>query len=149
MKLSLNNMFLKIGAVVSLLLITTACSKLFELTPEDTLTKAQVYQNIYDADAAIVGIYGKFMGLAKQHVILNELRADLIDVTDNADEQLRQINNHNVTTNNVYADPRPYYELILNCNDVLKNFKIMLHLCLYKKIKVFKQNISNLSDIFV
>ena len=137
MKLSLNNMFLKIGAVVSLLLITTACSKLFELTPEDTLTKAQVYQNIYDADAAIVGVYGKFMGLAKQHVILNELRADLIDVTDNADEQLRQINNHNVTTNNVYADPRPYYELILNCNDVLKNFKIMLQT---NKIKTEEYN---------
>jgi starch-binding outer membrane protein, SusD/RagB family len=73
-----------------------------------------------------LGVYGKFMNLAKQYVVLNELRADLMDVTANADEQLRQINNHNVTEGNPYADPRPFYEVILNCNDILKNFKIML-----------------------
>ena len=105
---------------------TSSCKNLFDLEPEETLTKEQVYRNLFDADAAIIGLYGKFMNLAKQHVILNELRADLLDVSGGADEQLTQLNNHNVQEGNIYADPRPFYEVILNCNDILKNFKIML-----------------------
>lgn len=105
---------------------TSSCKNLFDLEPEETLTQEQVYRNLFDADAAIIGLYGKFMNLAKQHVILNELRADLLDVSGGADEQLAQLNNHNVQEGNPYADPRPFYEVILNCNDILKNFKIML-----------------------
>ncbi|MFN8354912.1 MAG: RagB/SusD family nutrient uptake outer membrane protein [Spirosomataceae bacterium] len=117
---------LKTTALVSLLLGGVSCTKLFELEPEEILVKDQVYRNIFDADAAILGLYGKFMNLAKPYVLLNELRADLMDVTANADDQLRQLNNHTVTEDNPYADPRPFYEVILNCNDILKNFKLML-----------------------
>jgi hypothetical protein len=73
-----------------------------------------------------VGIYGKFMGLAEQYVVLNELRADLLDVTTNSDENLRQISTHTVKENNPYANPRPFYELILNCNDVMEHFQVMV-----------------------
>ena len=54
------------------------------------------------------------------------LRADLLDVTVNSNESLRQLSTHSVTENNPYASPKPFYELILNCNDVLENFKIMV-----------------------
>ncbi|WP_394990554.1 RagB/SusD family nutrient uptake outer membrane protein [Emticicia sp.] len=126
MKSSIKKIFLNIGLLSSMFVVTSSCKSLFDLEPEETLTKEQVYRNIFDADAAIIGLYGKFMNLAKQHVILNELRADLLDVSGGADEQLTQLNNHNVQEGNVYADPRPFYEVILNCNDILKNFKVML-----------------------
>lgn len=100
---------------------------MLEKTSEKELDYTQAYQNVYDADAAVIGIYGKFMSLAKRYIILNELRADLLDYTDNADKYLRQISNHTVTSDNPYASPRPFYELIINCNDVLKNFDIMRH----------------------
>ena len=103
-----------------------SCSKILDKTPENALVPDQVYRNVYDADAAIVGVYGKFLGLAKQYVVLNELRADLMDVTFNADANLRDLNEHNVKANNPYADPRPFYAVINNCNDILKNFNIML-----------------------
>jgi len=103
-----------------------SCRKTFDIEPETTLSTNQVYRNIYDADAAVIGIYGKLMGLAKQYVVLNELRGDLMEVTDNAQADLREINTHNVSTGNPYADPRPFFSLINNCNDVLKNFNIML-----------------------
>lgn len=111
-----------------LVLFTTmiaGCKKLFDVKPEQALDKDQVYQNVYDADAAVLGLYGKFLKLAKPYVVLNELRADLMDVTVNAEEALKQLNEHSVTEDNPYADPRPFYEIILNCNDVLKNFDIM------------------------
>jgi hypothetical protein len=103
-----------------------SCRKAFDLQPENSLTKEQVYRNVFDADAAVVGLYGKLMGLSKQYVVLNELRADLVDVTNNADVNLREINTHSVSANNPYADPRPFYALINDCNDVLKNFNVML-----------------------
>lgn len=111
---------------VMLLLSFTACKKVFDIKPEDQLDVSNAYQNVFDADAAVVGIYGKFMGLAEQYVVLNELRADLLDVTTNSDENLRQINTHAVKENNPYANPRPFYELILNCNDVMEHFQTMV-----------------------
>lgn len=112
--------------VVMLLLSFTACKKVFDIKPEDQLDESNAYQNVFDADAAVVGIYGKFMGLAEQYVVLNELRADLLDVTTNSDENLRQISTHTVKENNPYANPRPFYELIINCNDVLEHFQVMV-----------------------
>ena len=112
--------------VVTILLSFTGCKKIFDLKPEDQLDKSNAYQNVFDADAAVIGIYGKFMSLSEQYVVLNELRADLLDVTVNSNEYLRQINNHTVTPDNPYASPRPFYELIINCNDVMENFQVMV-----------------------
>ena len=103
-----------------------SCSKILNKDPETTLDSKNVYRNIFDADAAVIGVYGKFMGLAKQYVIMNELRADLLTVTDNADNELREISTHSTTQNNSYTSPKPFYSLINECNDVLKNFDIML-----------------------
>ena len=111
----------------ALLLISLAgCKKVFDIAPQDQLDETNAYQNVYDADAAVIGIYGKFMGLADRYVLLNELRGDLLDVTANADENLRQLSTHTVTEANPYASPKPFYELILNCNDVLENFQKMV-----------------------
>ncbi len=113
-----------LGAMLCLGL--ASCKDTFDIAPKDVLEHNQTYRDIYDADAAVIGIYGKFLGIARQHIILNELRADLLDVTARGDKYLREINDHSVSANNPYADPRLFYELILNCNDVLKNFDIMV-----------------------
>ncbi|RYE35776.1 MAG: RagB/SusD family protein, partial [Sphingobacteriaceae bacterium] len=103
-----------------------SCKKTFDLTPENQVDISQNYRNVNDANAVVTGIYGKLLGIAKQYVVLNELRADLMDVTTNADQYLREINVHNTTAGNPYANPRPFYEIILNCNDALKNFDLMV-----------------------
>jgi tetratricopeptide (TPR) repeat protein len=102
-----------------------SCKKVYDYKPEGALEASQMYRNVDDADAAVIGAYSKFLGVAKQYVVLNELRADLMDVTNNASDYLKEINNHSVSSGNPYADPKPFYEVILNCNDVLKNFQIM------------------------
>ncbi|WP_228098797.1 RagB/SusD family protein [Pedobacter sp. MC2016-24] len=119
-------LFIKMSVLIAIMAITLGgCKKVFEVLPEDKLDINNAYKNVADADAAVIGIYGKFQNLAKQYVLLNEVRADLLDVTNNADPYLKQLNTHSVTGDNPYADPRPFYEVILNCNDVLKNFNIM------------------------
>jgi starch-binding outer membrane protein, SusD/RagB family len=123
-----------------------SCKKTFDLEPETTLSSTQVYRDVFDADAAVVGIYGKLEGLAKQYVVLNELRADLMEVTNNADPYLREINTHNVSANNPYASPRPFFELINDCNDVLYNFNIMLQQNKFKQAE-YDQRYSDIGSL--
>jgi starch-binding outer membrane protein, SusD/RagB family len=123
--------------VVAGLMMLSSCKKLFDVQPENILDREQTYRNVFDADAAVLGVYSKFMQLAKQYVVLNELRADLMATTANADAYLQQLNTHRVTPDNPYIDPNPYYEVILNCNDVMKNFDIMKE---EKKLKLDEYN---------
>ena len=125
MKSKITIKFIGVLSVVICLSILS-CDDTFDIAPKDVITYEQMYRNVYDADAVVIGIYGKFLNVLDRYIILNELRADMADVTENADEYLIQLSTHTVTQDNPYADPRPFYEVILNCNDALKNFDLML-----------------------
>jgi len=99
---------------------------LLENDPREVLLENEVYRNKDDADAAIRGIYGQMMDLATQYVVLNELRADLMDVTRNAGLSLMELSRHlPVTPGNEWASPRRFFGLINNCNDVIAGFSKM------------------------
>lgn len=125
---------MKIKNLINILVISTVITASFQsctgfLSPdvEEALTTDEVYRNIDDADAAIRGIYGKMMDVANQYVVLNELRADLMDVTDNADLSLIELSEHrDVSPDNKWANPMLFFSLINSCNDAIKNFKIMV-----------------------
>ncbi len=125
----ISNTFKKINKTLMVGLVCvvslSSCQKMFEIQPEDKLDKEQMYQTVYDADAVIIGLYGKLSALSEQYIILNELRGDLLTETYKSNPYLREINEHRVTENNPYASPKPFYELIANCNDAMFNFQIM------------------------
>jgi hypothetical protein len=123
--MNFNKKLIAILMVAVVALGTSSCKKDNE-APEDKLDVSNAYRNVADADAAVIGIYGQFLGLHQTFILQNELRADLMDVTPKSDPYLRQLSNHTTTKDNPYIDPRPYYTVILNCNDALKNFKLML-----------------------
>ena len=114
------------AAFAFLLVCAGSCSKILDVKPQDVVDPSNAFQTVYDADAAIMGLYGKFMNLAASYVMLNELRADLLTTTGSTNEDLRELNEHEVVAGNAYANPRPYYEVILNCNDIMANFNTML-----------------------
>lgn len=107
-------------------LCLNSCQDYLDVEPKTTLTEENAYKTITDADAAVFGLYGKFIGLADKYVILNEMRADLMTTTVNSSTFLKQLSEHNVSQDNPYISPKPFYEVINNCNDILKNFDIML-----------------------
>lgn len=113
-------------ALLLLPLLLGGCKKLVETEPKDILDEKEMYKDVFDADAAVMGLYGKFMNLAEQYVVLNELRADLMSTTGNASQYLNQLNEHGaVADENPYTSPRAFYEVILNCNDILYNLDVM------------------------
>ncbi|MCH7414531.1 RagB/SusD family nutrient uptake outer membrane protein [Belliella sp. R4-6] len=117
----------KLSIVFAIGLVAMSCGDMLDVEPKLDLDKDRFYQNEFDADVAVIGIYGQVMRLAEQYVILNELRADLMEPTMNADAELVAISTHNVraTDNNKYADPKPFYRVILNCNDAIKGLGVM------------------------
>jgi hypothetical protein len=109
-------------------LIFQSCKDILDIDQENALVPEKYYRDVSDAYTAVRGIYGKFVNLAPQYVILNELRADLMDVGPDADYYLRQLCYHDTTNllSNPYANPKDFFSLINDCNDVLKNLRIML-----------------------
>jgi len=114
-------------ALYALLLVSfTSCQDILDVNAKEVVEASENYHNAYDADNAIWGLYGKVSKLAENVVVLNELRADLMDVTPNATVDQTDINNHTENASNKYCDPSPFYEVILNANDILSNFDKML-----------------------
>ena len=108
--------------VLVFLLALPSCDKMLDAKNTNDVEYDHHYNNFNDADNAIIGIYGKLMGLVDRVIVLNELRGDLMDVTANATFDQISLNNHTASHNNHYCDLAPFYEIILNCNDVLANF---------------------------
>lgn len=104
-------------------LFSTSC---VETIPEEVIDHKDYYAGVDDADNAILGLYGQFMDLAGQVVVLNELRADLLDVTSNATPYLQEINLNAPSRNNPWSDVSKFYGVIQTCNDILFNFDKML-----------------------
>jgi hypothetical protein len=107
------------------LLMSGLMSACLDALDENVVERDKHYNNFNDADNAILGIYGKLMGLVDRVIILNELRADLLDITPNATNDMAAISNHTAAVDNKYCDVAPFYEVILNCNDALSSFDRM------------------------
>lgn len=118
----LKTVFIVFLAAVAL----NSCSDMLDANIENAIDPKDNYKTASDADNAILGIYSKFMGLIDRVIVLEELRADLMDITENSTTDLIAINNHSATASNKWCEIAPFYEIILNCNDALSNFDKML-----------------------
>ncbi len=114
-----------IAIIPFLALSFSSCDDMLSTDAGEVVESKHFFRNVYDADMAILGLYGKFQKLAENVVVLNELRADLMDITSNATTDLVDLNNHTATKNNKYCNTTPFYEVILNANDILSNFDKM------------------------
>lgn len=110
---------------IGMVLLFSSCSDVLEVDNYNVLNDDEHYQDINDANNAILGVYALFQDLAPQLVVLNELRADLMDVTNNANHYLQGVSQHNTIVDNPWTNARPFYKVINNCNDVMANLTIM------------------------
>lgn len=98
-----------------------SCSELLDVTPDEVLLEEDYLgTDAVEARSALFGILSQLQDVSKQYLVLGELRADLMDVTDKSVDELRQLNNHNVATGNSLADPTELFSIINNCNFALQ-----------------------------
>ncbi len=103
--------------VALLPLALTACDK-FLYEESDQVIYSDDHRLNSDADTlfTISGIMNKMQAIADRTILLGEVRGDLVNVTDYATDDLRQLASFNIGSTNKYNKVRDYYAVINNCN---------------------------------
>lgn len=123
------------GIIFFLALLISGCEKMLNLPSDSLLSETDAYVDDYSARSAVIGVYALLQEVSQQLIILGELQGDLLTVTGNADNDLRQLDEHNADELNPYADPTGFFKIIINCNEVLN------------KIHRARENDENISDL--
>lgn len=106
-------------AVSSTMLVS--CDDLLGVDSDRLVTDEEYGHSPNDSLYSTFGILSRLQKIADSYVLLGELRADLMDVTESSDISLREIYSFDISKNNKYVDLNNYYDVINNCNYVLKN----------------------------
>ncbi len=100
--------------------VLTSCEGFLDVDPEEVLpTEEYLGDDEIEARSALFGVLAQMQDIAGQYIVLGELRGDVTDVTDIAEDELRQINSHNISEDNSYIDPTGLFSIINNCNYAL------------------------------
>ncbi len=96
---------------------TVSCDDFFKQESDDVLYADQEHlNNAVDTVYSVVGILNKLQVLADRTILLGEVRGDLVEVTNDAASDLRELANFNISDDNAYNSPSDYYAVINNCN---------------------------------
>ena len=109
-----------ISFVLTGLLFITGCEKFFNPPQDLDITEDMLYDDWYEYRSVEMGLYGLQQNLVEQLIILGELRGDLLTITENADADLIEIYNFNVSRNNKWASPVNFFKLIAACNNFIR-----------------------------
>ncbi|KAF0236526.1 MAG: RagB/SusD family [Prolixibacteraceae bacterium] len=117
----------KYAVIVSVFLLSafllSSCKEFLNPEQEINITKDRLYDDWYEYRAIAMGLYGIQAKLVEQLVILGELRGDLMQITENADVDMVEIYNFNVSKENKYASPTNFFRLITAANSFITVLK--------------------------
>ena len=102
---------LSIGVALS------SCSDFFDQQSEHVIFAEENHlANATDTIYSVTGILNKLQAIADRTILLGEVRGDLVELTNTANSDLRDIALFNAGDDNRYNQPRDYYAIINNCN---------------------------------
>ena len=95
----------------------TSCSDFFDQESEHVIfTETDHLNNATDSIYSVIGILNKLQAIGDRTVLLGEVRGDLVDLTKEANSDLRDMALFNIGDDNRYNNPTDYYAIINNCN---------------------------------
>lgn len=100
--------------------LMSSCEKFLNPPQELNITKDKLYEDWYEYRSIEMGMYGLQQQLVEQLFILGELRADLVQVTENANADMVDIQNFSVSRSNQYASPTNLFKLISASNNFIQ-----------------------------
>lgn len=120
--------FVKVILLVGVFsLLATSCEDIMKTdTNRYLLADQNELNSANDSVYSVIGILQKMQKLSDKYVLLGELRADLLDVSADADMSLRDVSELSNLSNSEYADSKDYYAVINNCNFFIKNANVDL-----------------------
>lgn len=117
------NMKTYIRTLSSVLLISVlaSCNGFFEPNLENRLEEQDNYSDMANVYASFMGLYAVVQDVAPKVVVLSELMGDLMTPTDQAPDDYWGVFRYENMSASSVADPAPLYQLVVNCNDFLRN----------------------------
>jgi hypothetical protein len=117
----------KYAVILSVFLLSvfflSSCKEFLNPDQEINITKDKLYDDWYEYRSIVMGLYGIQAKLVEQLVILGELRGDLMQITENADADMVEIYNFNVSKENKFASPTNFFKLISAANSFITVLK--------------------------
>lgn len=108
-----------IGSLLVSILFLNSCKDFLDPVQEVNITEDELYDDWYEYRSVAMGLYGLQQELVEQIVVLGELRGDLLQITDNADVDMVEIYNFNISEGNKYASPTNFFKLISAANNFI------------------------------
>ena len=116
----LEKFYIPLVFVFVAIMFLPSCQDFFEPEQELNITEAKLFDDWYEYRSVEMGMYGLQQKLVDQLVILGELRGDLLTITENADADMIEIYNFNISKENKYASPTNFFKLISACNNFIR-----------------------------
>jgi hypothetical protein len=104
-------------------IMVSSCEELYEPDQDRIRREEDMFRNWEEYRSAEMGLYSLQQDLVEQVIILGELRGDLLKITNNANPDLVEVYNFNISKNNTYASPVKFYKLITSCNKLINKLE--------------------------
>lgn len=115
----MKNNILKYAFLISIMFVY-ACTDFFDVTTDDLLNHTEYIDEESEMYAGYIGIMAKVQLIGDKAIYLTDTRGELLETTHNTPSELYRIYNYEDNlSGNSYADPAPYYDVIIACNDYL------------------------------
>lgn len=112
---------IKIVFIAFLGIFSTSCSNWLNLTPEDGVTREEYWQTKEQVNSAVVGCYSAMIdGPVERMFLWGELRADMVDNGLLLAANYNQVIDGEISPSNIIVNWADFYQVINNCNTVLK-----------------------------
>ena len=99
-----------------------SCSDFFTPTTDDEFPGEDGFSSNTEMYTGFLGIMTKMQAVGDKEILLTETRGELIEPTEGAPSELIALYNYDQNLQgNAYANPQDYYEVIITCNDFLRN----------------------------
>lgn len=102
------------------LIIFSSCNDMLSVDSTKYTSADQYNMNAPgDSVYSMFGVLTRLQKLADSYVLLGELRGDLMNVSESSDKYLKEINDFNISPENIYVNIKNYYDVINNCNYII------------------------------
>jgi hypothetical protein len=105
----------------------SSCSDFFNPDTSEILLEKNYVGDYTELYSGYMGIAASVKDVADQAMFLEGLRGDFMEPTSNAPREIWDVYNHQDLTGNAFANPKGYYNVIMNANDYLA------HIFAYRK----------------
>ena len=109
---------IKVLILSGILLTATSCEDMMSTDSNRFMEQDDnLINSPNDTVFSVLGILSKVQKIADKYVLMGELRADLLEVTNKTAYDLRNLSNHNIdVATSEFSDTRDFYAIINNCN---------------------------------